>query len=70
MSDEPEIIINGQRLTPAQAMTVRVALSSFEPHCGDDEQGIAMAKAYTDRASEVFRIMLGKPATSAHLIKG
>ena len=62
MNDEPEITINGVRLTNAQAMAVRVAVSSFDADCGDDEHGIAMTKAYTDRLNEVFRIMLGKPA--------
>lgn len=57
---EPEIIINGHKLTNAQAMTVRVAVSSFDPECGDDETGIAMTKAYKEHANEVFRIMLGK----------
>ena len=57
---EPEIIINGKPLTNAQAMTVRVAVSSFEPDCGDDGHGAAMAKAYAERANEVFRIMMGR----------
>lgn len=59
---EPEITINGVQLTVAQAMTVRVAVSSFEPDCGDDEHGVAMTRAYQERAREVFRIMLGLPA--------
>lgn len=63
MSDEPEIIINGTKLTNAQAMAVRVAVSSFDADCGDDEHGKAMSKAYTERLGEVFRIMIGKPAT-------
>lgn len=49
-------------LTAAQAMAVRVAVSSFDADCGDDEHGKAMAKAYTDRLNEVFRMMVGKPA--------
>ena len=60
MSDEPDITINGTRLTSAQAMAVRVAVSSFDADCGDDEHGKAMSKIYTDRLNEVFRIMLGK----------
>lgn len=60
MSDEPEIIINGIRLTDAQAMAVRVAVSSFDVDCGDDEHGRAMNKAYTARLNEVFRLMIGK----------
>lgn len=64
MDDEPEIVINGTRLSHAQAMTVRVAITSFNPDCGDDQHGIAMTKAYAERANEVFRIMLGKPAVA------
>ena len=59
---EPEIIINGTKLTNAQAMAVRVAVSSCDPDCGDDAHSKAMAKAYTQRLNEVFRIMLGKAA--------
>jgi len=59
--EEPEITINGTKLTTAQAMAIRVAVSSFDVDCGDDEHGQAMNKAYTDRLNEVFRIMLGKP---------
>ncbi len=59
---EPDIIINGVQLTAAQAMAVRVAVSSFDVDCGDDEHGIAMNKAYEARINEVFRIMLGKSA--------
>ncbi len=58
---EPEIVINGVTLTTAQAMTVRVALSTFDPDCGDDEHGAAMTKAYIEHARVVFRIMLGHP---------
>jgi hypothetical protein len=57
---ELEIIINGVRLSNAQAMAVRVAVSAFDADCGDDELGAAMSKAYSDRLNEVFRIMLGK----------
>lgn len=60
--NEPEITINGVQLTTAQAMAVRVAISSFDMDCGDDEHGRAMSKAYADRLNEVFRIMIGKPA--------
>jgi len=59
---EPEIIINGARLTDAQAMAIRVAISSFDYDCGDDDHGRAMTKAYTDRLNEVLRIMIGKAA--------
>jgi uncharacterized protein (DUF3084 family) len=61
--NEPEITVNGTPLTDAQAMAVRVAISSFDADCGYDEQGKAMAQAYTERLNEVFRMMIGKPAS-------
>lgn len=55
---EPEIIINGVTLTPGQAMTLRVALTSADWDCGDDEHGVRMRQAYTARAREVLDVML------------
>lgn len=52
MDKEPSIIINGTQLTPAQAMTVRVALESFAgtltrpESLGKDEHGLYMREAY------------------------
>lgn len=49
-ADEPKIIINGVSLNHAQAMTVRVALETFEMHLadglGNDETGIAICNGY------------------------
>lgn len=59
---EPEITINGVQLTSAQAMAVRIAVSSFDADCGDDKHGKVMAAAYEARLNEVFRIMIGLPA--------
>jgi hypothetical protein len=61
---EPDVVINGYRLTPAQAMAVRVAVSSFDPDCGEDETGQAMTAAYGARLAEVLAIMLTKPIPS------
>ncbi len=50
---EPHIVINGTRLTDAQAMSVRVAVSSFRGEMlgpnvlGNDAHGITMAKRRT-----------------------
>lgn len=57
MLGEPEIIINGVRLNEAQAMTVRVAVSNFNPECGKDAHGRAIERAYKDRLNELARIM-------------
>lgn len=57
------IVIDGIPLSPAQAMTVRVALCSMqmqmaEPDAlGDDEHGRLMASAYSDRATEVLALV-------------
>lgn len=54
---EPAITINGVRLTGAQAMTVRVALSAADWDCGDDQMGKQLSEGYKARAREVFAIM-------------
>lgn len=59
---EPAITINGQRLTEAQAMTMRVALGYF--HIGitaeglsDTPAGIALRDAYLRAAREIYPLM-------------
>jgi len=59
--EEPTIIINGHRLTRAQSMTVRVALSSFEADCGNDAHGIAMTKGYNGCVGEIIGMLLKEP---------
>lgn len=60
---EPAIVINSHRLTEAQAMAVRVAVSSFWKEMdapdalGDDRAGRDLAWAYRDRLAEVIKIM-------------
>lgn len=51
--DDFEIIINGVKLTPGQALTVHVALQSLtnqldsgKDPLGSDEHGLFMTKAY------------------------
>jgi hypothetical protein len=63
---EPHIEINSVTLTVGQAMTLRVALSSFvmtltHEGLGDDEHGKAMTAAYLQRAKEIESIMLRMP---------
>lgn len=61
---EPHIVVNGIELSTAQAMAVRVALSSFAAEMGapdalgGDLHGRTMARAYRERLLEVFRIMV------------
>ena len=69
--EEPEIVVNGVRLSEGQAMTVRVALTTFHGEMlrpaalGDDEHGRHMSKAYGQRAEEVLTLMLlGKRGSS------
>jgi hypothetical protein len=58
---EPPITINGYKLTTAQAMTLRVALQTFgmslaQSGLGNDANGLALTKAYTERAREINAI--------------
>jgi hypothetical protein len=61
---EPEIVINGTRLTDAQAMSVRAAITNFHaetahPHAlGTDEHGLKMCTLYHLRLSEVLGLAL------------
>jgi len=62
---EPIIIINGVKLTPAQAMTVRVSINNFvfdlqDSTLGEDEHGKAMSAAYLERVGEINGIIEGK----------
>lgn len=64
MSDfkEPAITINGKALTPAQAMTLRVALGSFYMSLdvdglGADEHGRFMARAYKEHGAAIYKLM-------------
>ena len=62
---EPDITIEGVRLSFGQAMALRVAATNFmsemgEPDAlGDDEHGRSMAKGYRERLSEVLTLMIG-----------
>lgn len=58
---EPEITINGAKLSTAQAMVVRVAISSFEPDCGDDIHGHFMTAAYRKHLTEIIKFMSLNP---------
>lgn len=55
---EATIVINGQQLTDAQSMTLRVALETFaetliNEGLGCDEHGKRMASAYLHRIREI-----------------
>ena len=58
--NEADVIINGVRLTEAQAMTLRVAISGFLPACGDDDHGRFMSAAYRKAKLEIFNLMVDK----------
>lgn len=58
IDDEPDIIVDGVRLNAAQAMTVRVALTSAFGF--DDEHFVALGEIgplYRARANEVLMMM-------------
>jgi len=60
---EADIVINGVKLTFAQSMTLRVAMSSFrsemseEDALGNDEHGKFMAEAYAKRSDEIIELI-------------
>lgn len=58
---EATIIVNGRQLSEPEAMTVRVALSSMNFDCGDDEHGKLMARAYRQNAQKVLRTIVERP---------
>lgn len=66
MKSEPKIIINGTRLTPGEAMTLRVALGSFidsksdDDALGNDGHGRFMTKAYRKNGTKVMNLMVGE----------
>lgn len=57
---EPAILINGERLSEAQAMTLRVALSHFLPELsGEFGKNLGeLGKSYHDRGREVAALMV------------
>lgn len=63
---EADITINGKPLSFAQSMALRVAVSSFilqmnEPGAlGNDETGLRIAGAYSERLSEVLGLIHAK----------
>jgi len=59
---EPEITINGQKITNAMAMTIRVAIESFAQSInseglGHDEHGLEMVRLYNERIHEIRSLM-------------
>jgi hypothetical protein len=64
VTNEPDITINGVRLSVGQAMALRVAATSYhvemsQPNAlGDDEVGVGIAKGYRERLSEVLDLMI------------
>ncbi len=64
--EEADIFINGVKLTPAQSMTVRVAISSLQMSLqeglGDDEHGRAMTSRYQKACREINSAILRNQA--------
>jgi hypothetical protein len=64
---EPNITINSVPLTPAEAMTVRVALNAFAidlrsaDSLGDDDHGHAMRDGYLAALRDIFALMPAAP---------
>lgn len=55
---EPHITVNGAELTPAQAMSVRVAIGHFRDFCRETPWVVGDVKrSYEARLAEVERMM-------------
>lgn len=62
---EPEIVVNGHRLTEGQAMAVRVAMGNFAIMLTDDDAfiqgvGVELSRNYKNRLTEVHGYMVEK----------
>lgn len=56
--DEPDIIINGQRLTIGQTMAVRVAVDHFRCWCIEQREAGVRLPDYEGRLGEVIVMMV------------
>lgn len=59
---EADIIMNGETLTPAMCMTIRVSLESFcvdlvAEGLGNDEMGIKLRDGYVECIKQIRNIM-------------
>ncbi len=66
MSNEALITINGIKLSTAQSLTVRVAVSSFVDDLvnnglGDDTHGKQMTEAYLNNLNSIIRLIHAPP---------
>ena len=68
---EPIITINGNYLSVAQSMAVRVALNAFlmelqndSEALGEDSHGKFMCRAYKSRMKEIFAMINDRERTS------
>jgi hypothetical protein len=65
---EADIIINGVRLTNAQSITVRVAVTDFQEQLADEEHFRLLGPigpAYRARVSEILRLIIAGPQPPA-----
>jgi len=51
--DNVEIIINGQRCSSGEVLTIHTAIESFNPDCGNDSHGKKMALAYLKNINDI-----------------
>jgi hypothetical protein len=66
MQDEAEIIINGARLTDAEAMTVRVAIDTLAnvlaEDLGAESEGQSLAERYTTSLVRIQALLESRQA--------
>lgn len=62
---EPVIVVNGNKLTNSQSMTMRVAIEQFamdlreENALGDDQVGKQIAQGYKENITEIRKYIFG-----------
>jgi DNA-binding beta-propeller fold protein YncE len=68
---EAKIVINGQELTEAQSMTMRVSIETFyaflsdtSTALGSDPHGVALSSAYRNRMDEIRNYMYANSSLS------
>ncbi len=63
-ANEPDIVVNGVRLTSAQAMAVRVAVTSYREFDAKDPELGDIGPLYHARLSEVLDLVFTRRPTS------
>lgn len=55
---EPKITINGQEVTNAMAMTIRVSIENFAIDLEEGRMGAGITESYRDRIREIRTLIM------------